>query len=101
MANDLEYEMPWRSNYELYAVGGWIGATALAMGVNQLTAMPPQPFYWMAGICGVMAMARLPKAIKLNNLQKHLRGRELAFLTLKDLQKLMAKNEGEMWLGHG
>lgn len=101
MADDLEYEMPWRSNYELYAVGGWIGATALAMGVNQLTAMPPQPFYWMAGICGVMAMARLPKAIKLNNLQKHLRGRDLTFLTLKELQKLMTKNEGDMWLGHG
>ncbi|MGP9551957.1 conjugative transfer system coupling protein TraD [Halomonas sp. AOP42-D1-22] len=101
MAGDYVYEMPWRKNYESYAVAGWVAASAVAMGVNQLTAMPPQPFWWMTGVCGVMAAARLPQAIKLSTLQKHLRGRELSFLTLKDLQKIMKKNPDDMWLGYG
>ena len=41
----------------------------------------------MTGICGVMTMARLPKAIKLHLLQKHLKGRDLEFISIKELQK--------------
>lgn len=102
MKNDpLEYEMPWRPNYERRAVAAWIAAIGAAMGTNQLSAMPPEPFYWMAGICSTMALAQLPKAIKLANLQKHLRGRPLEFMSLEDLQKKVAKSPDEMWLGYG
>lgn len=99
--SDIAYEMPWRKNYEMYAVAGWLGSSILALGVNQITNMPPQPFYWMAGVSGVMTLSLLPRAIKLNSLQKHLTGRDLSFLTLKDLQKVIAKHPSEMWMGYG
>jgi len=99
--NPLEYEMPWRPNYERQAVYGWVAASAAALGVNQISAMPPEPFYWMTGICGVMAMAQLPKAIKLANLQKHLRGRDLEFISFEELRKKIAGNPDEMWVGTG
>jgi conjugal transfer pilus assembly protein TraD len=101
MSGDLEYEMPWRPNYEAMAIGGWAGASVLALGINHLSQMPPEPFYWMTGVCGVMAMARIPKAIKLHTLKKHLGGRELEFLKIDKLQKVIAKHPDEMWLGYG
>lgn len=101
MSADLAYEMPWRPNYEAMAIGGWLAAAGVSVGVNALTDMPPEPFFWMTGLCGVMAMARIPKAVKLYTLKKHLGGRDLEFLNLPQLQKLMSKNPEEMWLGHG
>lgn len=55
----------------------------------------------MTGICGVMAMARLPKAIKLHLLQKHLKGRDLEFISIAELQKYIKDTPDDMWLGSG
>jgi conjugal transfer pilus assembly protein TraD len=63
--------------------------------------MPPEPFYWMSGICALMAIIRLPKAFELYRLQKHLRGRALEFISLKALRKRIAGHPEEMWLGSG
>ncbi|AVF73808.1 MULTISPECIES: conjugative transfer system coupling protein TraD [Vibrionaceae] len=98
----LGYEMPWRPNFEGRAALGWAAASGVALTVNQMAeSMPPEPFYWMTGICGVMAMSRIPKAMMLHRLQKHLFGRELEFISLKELEKMMAGSEDDMWLGHG
>ncbi|HCH1415148.1 TPA: conjugative transfer system coupling protein TraD [Vibrio parahaemolyticus] len=97
----LAYEMPWRPNYEKNAVAGWLAASGAALAVEQVSTMPPEPFYWMTGICGVMAMARLPKAIKLHLLQKHLRGRDLEFISITELQKYIKDTPDDMWLGSG
>lgn len=99
--DSMAYENPWRPNYEAKAAGTWFVAATLALGVNQLSNLPPEPFYWMGGICGVMALARLPQAIRLANLQKHLRGRPLEFITLKELRKYLKKHPSNMWIGHG
>lgn len=99
--DSMAYENPWRPNYEGKAAGTWFVAATLALGVNQLSNLPPEPFYWMGGICGVMALARLPQAIRLANLQKHLRGRPLEFITLKELRKYLKKHPTNMWIGHG
>jgi conjugal transfer pilus assembly protein TraD len=97
----LAYEMPWRPNYEMSAVVGWVAASGVALAVQQMTDMPPEPFYWMTGICGVMTMARLPKAIKMHLLQKHLKGRDLEFISIRELQKKIKASPEEMWLGYG
>ena len=98
---DINYDMPWRPNYELYASGAWAGAASVSYAVNSLSSMPADPFYWMMGVCGVMALRHIPKAIKLSQLQKHLGGRDLSFITLPELQKMIAKHPSEMWLGYG
>ncbi len=97
----LAYEMPWRPNYEKNAVAGWMAASCAALAVEQVSTMPSEPFYWMTGICGVMAMARLPKAIKLHLLQKHLKGRDLEFISIAELQKYIKDTPEDMWLGSG
>ncbi|CAM5562286.1 conjugative transfer system coupling protein TraD [Eoetvoesiella caeni] len=97
----LAYEMPWRPNYEARAACAWAGAAGVALGVNVLTAMPPEPFYWMAGISVAMGGLRLPKAFQLKTLQKHLNGRPLEFMQLKTLQTHMSKRPDEIWLGYG
>lgn len=97
----LAYEMPWRPNYEKRAVMGWGLATFGAMCVQQVTEMPPQPFYWMAGIGATMAMVRLPKAYKLHKLQEHLKGRPLEFIKISEVQKMIRKHKDELWLGKG
>lgn len=83
------------------AVAGWLAASGAALAVEQVSTMPPEPFYWMTGICGVMAMARLPKAIKLHLLQKHLKGRDLEFISIAELQKYIKDTPDDMWLGSG
>ncbi len=45
----LAYEMPWRPNYEKNAVAGWLAASGAALAVEQVSTMPPEPFYWMTG----------------------------------------------------
>jgi conjugal transfer pilus assembly protein TraD len=97
----FEYENPWRPNYEMTAAGTWIGGATVALGVNMLSNLPDQPFYWMTGICAAMAVSRLPAAIRLANLQKHLKGRPLEFITLEKLTKNVSKKEGVQWLGNG
>lgn len=100
--NPLDYDMPWRPNYERRAAGGWVAAAGAAMAVQQVSFMPPQPFFWIAGICGVMAMARLPQAMKLHRIQKHLAGRDLEFMKLDQLKELMEQaGPSQMWIGHG
>lgn len=97
----LAYEMPWRPNYEKRAAGMWAASAFGALGINLVSGLPPEPFYWMAGICGAMAMTRLPKAHQLHRLQKHLAGRPLEFIKLEQLQKIIAKNPNDLWLGKG
>lgn len=99
--DSLAYEMPWRPNYERQAALGWLGAAGVALAVQQVSNMPPEPFYYMAGISGVMAMARLPAALRLHNLQKHLKGRALEFMKLPEVQKLLGNTVDKMWIGYG
>lgn len=99
--NSLEYEMPWRPNYEYRAGLGWIAAALVTSGVNLFSAMPPEPFYYMSGICVTMAALRFPKAFSLYRLQKNLKGRSLSFIELEDLKKKIKNNPDDIWLGHG
>ncbi|MBB3105243.1 conjugative transfer system coupling protein TraD [Azomonas macrocytogenes] len=97
----LHYDMPWRKNYEMRAACGWGAALMASLGVHHVTTMPSQPFYWMAAMCGTMAMVRLPKAFKLQRLQKSLSGRALEFVSLAQLKKNIARHPNDVWLGYG
>jgi len=99
--DSMAYENPWRPNYESHAACVWVIAAGVALGVNRITDLPPEPFFWMGGICGVMALARLPQAIRLANLQKHLDGRSLEFIKLDKLKENMARKPDALWIGNG
>ncbi len=97
----LAYEMPWRPNYEAKAAVAWTAAAGVALGVNMVATLPPEPFYWMSAMCTGMAVSRLPKAFKLKTLQKHLGGRPLQFIKLDELKKNIVKDMSQIWLGYG
>ena len=97
----MAYENPWRPNYESHAVAAWAMAGTVSLGVYQLTNMPAEPFYWMGSICVAMASLRLPQAIRLANLQRHLKGRPLEFIKLPKLKQKIGKKVDQLWLGKG
>lgn len=97
----MAYENPWRPNYESMASAVWIMAGTVAFGVKQLTNLPAEPFYWMGGICMVMAIIRIPQAFRVYQLQKNLKGRKLEFIKLDQLIKKMNPENRQLWLGQG
>ncbi|KZL22697.1 conjugative transfer system coupling protein TraD [Pseudovibrio sp. Ad37] len=99
--NPTNYEVPWRPNYEMWAISGWASSSALALMIQQVSKMPEDPFYWMAGICGAMGLARLPAAWRLNRLQKNLGGRPFEYINFDELQKKMGSDGAHVWYGTG
>ena len=100
--NPLEYDMPWRPNFEKRAVAAWVAAALVAAATQQIGGMPPQPFLWMACICGLMAAMRMPGAFRLHKLQRHLGGRGLSFVTLDEMiEQADKRGPKQLWLGYG
>lgn len=99
--NPLQYDMPWRPNYEARAVAAWCITGGVALAVNHMSSMPDDPFYWMAGISSLMIASRLPSAIRLQRLQKSLFGREIEFISLTNLKAQMSETTDDMWIGQG
>lgn len=97
----LAYEMPWRPNYEKRALIAWLSAATTALVVQQATQMPAEPFYWMSGMAGVMALMRTPSAYRLHKLQKHLKGRELEIIHIDKVQSMIAGKHEQLWIGFG
>lgn len=95
------YEMIWRPNYEAQATIAWALAAATGMAVNAVSSLPPEPFYFMAGISGLMASARLPAAIRLALTHRGLSGSSLNFTELSDVAKLVEGKADQLWLGDG
>ncbi|QCF28148.1 conjugative transfer system coupling protein TraD [Hydrocarboniclastica marina] len=93
--------MIWRPNYEAQACVGWIAAAAAGLAVNAMSSLPPEPFYFMAGISGLMASARLPAAIRLATRHRGLTGSALNFTELADVAKMVQGKADQLWLGDG
>lgn len=102
---DMDFENPWRPNYELKAFLGWM-LTPVAAYVWWCfnTALPIAPLYLVVSIAVFMAAWRVPGALRLWRLQRHLAGRPLEFVSLDQLKKKAAgksKNGDQVWLGQG
>ncbi len=95
------YETFLRPNYEAYAMAGWLTGIGLAAGGYFLTGLPPTPFIWMGATSGFMALLRLPEAFQRWRRNKLLLKQEITYLKLSELQKLMKKNPGKVWVGSG
>lgn len=97
----FEFDMPWRPNYEARASVSWAVAALASAGVHLTTTMPPEPFYWMTGICAAMATTRLPAAFSHAKLKRNLEGRELYFMDVKQVQDTVRKHKETLYLGRG
>lgn len=99
--NAYEYNQPFRPNYEAMQIMLYMGGVAAALVTGAGSSMPPGPFWYMAGICSLLAAGKAPAAWRLYQIQKNLGGRELSFITLQKLQAMIAKHPKDMWLGYG
>ncbi len=99
--NAYEYNQPFRPNYESMQIMLYAGGAFMALVTGAGSGMPPGPFWYMAGICGLLAAKKVPAAWRLYQIQKNLGGRELSFITLPELQKMIGKHPKDMWLGYG
>ena len=63
MKNDYDYQLPWRTNFEAWAIVGWLSGIGLALLSFRLSGLPIKPFLYLAGFCGFMALWRLPSAV--------------------------------------
>ncbi len=79
----------------------YLGGTLVAFATSVGTSMPGAPFWYMAGISTTMALIKAPGAYRLYKIQKNLGGRELTFITLPNLTKMMNSHKEDMWLGYG
>jgi conjugal transfer pilus assembly protein TraD len=90
------YDPACRPNYEQWALAGW-GLAAIAATVFQFySALPIAAFYWMLGLCGVMALRWLPGALRVRRLQRGLRGHPITQITLAQLQQEQARCPGAL-----
>ena len=99
--NAYEYNQPFRPNYEAMQIMLYTGGAFMALVTGAGSGMPPGPFWYMSGICAFMALKKAPAAWRLYQIQKNLGGRELTFITLPELQKMISKRKTDMWLGYG
>tara|TARA_R110001583_G_scaffold118370_1_gene269718 strand:+ start:424 stop:2226 length:1803 start_codon:yes stop_codon:yes gene_type:complete len=95
------YEMPWRPNYEGFAAAGWIGGAGLSLIAQQYAGLPPEPFWWSAGLSVGMATMHAPKAINLWKKKRSLAGTPLTFTKAEQLIKRVKGHEDEEWIGEG
>lgn len=94
-------ENPYRPNYEKSAMIGWGVGLVGSVGAALSTSLPTAPIWAIAGMSSLMMLARLPSAIRLNSLQKHLAGKKLAFIDTLELFEQTQKNPTKIWMGKG
>src|SRR5260364_155289 len=95
------YDPAFRPNYEQWALAGWGLAAIAAAFFQRYSALPKHPFYWMLGLCGVMALRWLPGMLRIRRLRRSLRGRPITTVTLAQLQKEQSRCADTLWLGYG
>jgi conjugal transfer pilus assembly protein TraD len=95
------FEQPFRPNYELYSTIGWGAFGAIGLATAVFATIPPFPIHMMSAACFGMMAYRAKPAYKLHKMQKALEGRELSFMTLKEIDELMSDHPRKAFWGFG
>ena len=101
MKSDYDYQLPWRTNFEAWAIVGWLSGIGLALLSFLLSGLPFKPFLWLAGFCGFMALWRLPSAVGVWYRKHRLRRFQFEYLDAENLKRTASKHQDEIWLGWG
>lgn len=96
-----EYQPAFRPNYELWATGIWLLFAGMGWFISLYSLLPNVFFYWMMGICGLMALVRAKPGLALYLRKRGLRGRSISMMSLQELTQLVDKNPEAWWLGRG
>lgn len=101
MRSELDYEMPWRPNYEGMTILMWMAAIPVAAFINWRYELPESLTFWFAGLAVFKSLLRLPGAWKVWHRNHRLRGFGVRLLGVNDFIRLCQKMPTKLWLGWG
>jgi conjugal transfer pilus assembly protein TraD len=98
---EYDYELPWRPNFELTAIGGWLVTAAMAYPVSRWSDLPWEPFRWLLYFSLLAAASRVPSAYGIWRRKWILKRYVFQFLVVEALQRNVAKHPDDLWFGWG
>lgn len=101
MRSELEYEMPWRPNYEAMGICIWLATIPLCYLINWKYQLPQEITGWMAGVALINGLPKLPTALRVWHRMHRLKGFGMRFLPLKEFCRIIKKDPSGLWLGWG
>lgn len=93
--------MPWRTNYELIAAGGWAFGMVMAVWLQPQSDLPASAFHEFLGLCGLMMILRAPKALQIWHRKSRLQTLGRTFLDTSALLKIRKRYPEDLWFGWG
>lgn len=101
MRNELNYEMPWRPNYEARAMGVWIVTIPIAFWMDNRLGLPERMSWWIAALAGFHILRWSPGAFKVWRRIRRLKGLPTRYITTRDVIRIGRKKISSIWLGWG
>ena len=101
MKNDYDYQLPWRPNYELRAITGWVFGASLTYVAGRWSGLPMQPFRMLIVVCGFMVLWRLPGALNVWYRKHRLARFKFEYLDAEQLARMVRKHPNRIWFGWG
>jgi len=99
--NDYDYQLPWRPNFEVQAIAGWISGIALAYLARRWSGLPWTPFVWLMVLCGIMAAWQLLAAVGVWYRKRRLRRFTFEYLDVERLERAVRRQPDKLWVGWG
>jgi len=101
MKSDYDYQLPWRPNYELQAIAGWIVGGGLAYVAGNGSGLPMQPFQGLIAVCVLMSLWRLPGALTVWYRKHRLARFKFEYLDVDRVARTVRKHPDHIWFGWG
>ncbi|WP_440986297.1 conjugative transfer system coupling protein TraD (plasmid) [Xanthomonas sontii] len=96
-----EFEDPFRTIYEFYAIAGWLVTAFLTVLIQAVSPYPPGIFMLVTLGCLIVAGVRGSKAYQLWSVQKNLTGQKVTTMTREELKDICADHPDSLFLGYG
>jgi conjugal transfer pilus assembly protein TraD len=99
--SDYDYQLPWRPNFEVQAILGWLGGAGLAYGLGRWSGLPLAPFWGLIGTCLGMAVWRIPAAVGVWSRKRRLARFRFEFMDVTRLVRTVRRQPDQIWFGWG
>jgi conjugal transfer pilus assembly protein TraD len=101
MRSELNYEMPWRPNYEAMAIGVWIISTLMAFWIVDYQGLPERLAWWFAALATLKILLWSPGAISVWQRKRRLKGLSTRFIRTRNFILQGREKAANIWLGWG
>lgn len=98
-----DYDSTFRPNFEFYGAACWLWCGGMSVLTPYVFDVPTEPYFAFTAIALGMGIRRVPHGIRLLKTKDRLKGMDLTFINLKQLQPIVEryKKTESLWLGYG